>query len=67
VDITVAGHCNENCESHAGGFGFTYDCTLNGIQESKLLTGLERFTAAEIEVFQVVCQTISERKCENDG
>jgi hypothetical protein len=55
VDITVAGQCDENCESHTGGFGFGYDSTLNGIRESKLLTGSERFTAAEIEVFQFVC------------
>jgi hypothetical protein len=24
-------------------------------------------TNAEIEVFQVICETVSERKCENDG
>jgi hypothetical protein len=50
--FVVSDHCNANSGSHTGAFGYNY-ANDTGLDGETVLTGAEKFTVKEIEVFAI--------------
>jgi hypothetical protein len=65
--ICVSDNCNRNTNSSTVHFDITYD-SVNGEREADFLTGAQKFTVKEIEVFEIADSTAlpaNREKCAN--